>query len=92
MKLVIELPDDFLENVIGLNKNFDAIKEAFYGSMAIMAIQNGTPLPDGHGDLIDRDVLIECADADYEDGEFYAVSVREIKYAEAVIPADRSGE
>lgn len=46
MKIVIDIPEEMISYI---NKNeFDAISEAVYGSMAIFAIQNGTPLPKGH--------------------------------------------
>jgi hypothetical protein len=49
-----------------------------------------TELPKGHGDLIDRSDLIP--DSDYEDGDFYAVSIGAINSASTIIEADRSEE
>ena len=49
-----------------------------------VAIKNGTPLPKGHGDLIDRDKLeIE------EIGDVNCYSIRQIDDAVAVVKADR---
>jgi hypothetical protein len=53
MQIVIDIPKEMMSYI---NENeFNAISEAAYGSMAMLAIQNGTPLPKGHGRLIDAD-------------------------------------
>jgi hypothetical protein len=53
IELVIKIPEEMMSYI---NKNeFNAISEAAYGSMAMLAIQNGTPLPKGHGNLIQRE-------------------------------------
>ena len=44
MKIVIDIPEYVKENIDNLDEKFNAINEAFYGSIAIMAIQQGTPL------------------------------------------------
>ena len=52
MKIVIDLPKVIYKAVVGDNLN--------YGIATICdAIREGTPLPKGHGDLIDRKELIE---------------------------------
>lgn len=55
-------------------------------SMMQKAIGNGTPLPKGHGRLIDESDLIP--DSDYEDGMFYAVSIGAIHDAQTIIEKD----
>ena len=50
-------------------------------------IANGTPLPKGHGRLIDESDLIP--DSDYEDGMFYAVSIGAINSAPTIVEADK---
>ena len=57
MQIVIDIPENVKNTIDTLDDGFDAIKEACYGSLAIKAIQNGTPLPKGHGRLIDADEL-----------------------------------
>lgn len=49
------------------------------------AIKNGTPLPKGHGDLIDRQALI---DNGIEKG--FCNWYDEIKYADTIIEADKT--
>lgn len=56
-------------------------------SMMRKAIAKGTPLPKGHGRLIDERDLIP--DSDYEDGMFYAVSIGAINGAPTIIEADK---
>ena len=49
------------------------------------AIKNGTPLPKGHGDLIDRDSLELDSDwSDYYDG-FSAYSESQVRLAPTII-------
>ena len=78
MQIVIEIPE----------KMYHMINAGFYdyGDMNVI-IQNGTPLPKGHGRLIDESDLIP--DSDYEDGMFYAVSVGAINGAPTIIEADK---
>ena len=45
-------------------------------------------IPEPHGDLIDRAML--DPDSDYEDGDFWAVSVAQIKLMSPVIEAEGS--
>lgn len=73
MQIVIDIPERMMSYI---NKNeFNAISEAMYGCLAMIAIKTGTPLPKGHGRLIDSDVLkkyiedcdccVECEDESY---------------------------
>lgn len=53
------------------------------GSVYSQIIANGTPLPKGHGDLIDRDVACkELSDISFGDDL--------LRYVPTVIPADNS--
>lgn len=81
MQVVIEIPE----------KTYHMINAGFYdyGDMNII-IQNGTPLPKGHGRLIDESDLMP--DSDYEDGIFYAVSIVAINVAPTIIEADTESE
>lgn len=81
MQIVIDISDDDYNNI----KNYTGFL-AYYEYL----IKNGTPLPKGHGDLIDRSELMP--DSDYDDGTFYAVSIGAINGAPTIIEADRSEE
>jgi len=78
MKIMIDIPKE----------DFERCKKRFQMRIKIMgdAIANGTPLPKGHGRLIDADKLYP--DSDYEDGIFYAVSIGQIDGAEAIVEAE----
>lgn len=52
MQIVIDISEEIMEYI----KNNDCLAVA-YGDEVAKAIKNGTPLPKGHGDLIDADVL-----------------------------------
>lgn len=57
MKLVIDIPDEDY-NVILENANYYI--EKHWGLPTVWgAIVSGTPLPKGHGELIDKDVVLD---------------------------------
>ncbi len=87
MKIVIDIPE---EQFITLNaKTQKEVISVIDHKLLISAIQNGTPLPKGHGDLIDRDKLEKDTEWDeYADG-FISYSHRQIFSEPAVIPADK---
>ena len=61
MKLIIDIPEDALKEM--KTKEFISIESL---DTAIECIKNGTPLPKGHGRLIDADVLVDGMEDDYE--------------------------
>ena len=58
MQIVIDIPEE----------DFERCKKRFQMRIDIMgdAIAKGTPLPKGHGDLIDRDKFLERVEKDRE--------------------------
>ncbi len=52
MKIVIEIPEEEYQNYLKMRPSYPEGVFCY-----IKAIQNGTPLPKGHGRLIDADVL-----------------------------------
>lgn len=76
MKLIINIPEDMYNDAnILIVKDLPELKKL---------IANGTPLPKGHGDLIDRDVArreFDEACLSWEGGL--------LKYVPTVIPADK---
>ena len=86
MKLVIDIPEKDYETI--LNSGFVP-----YECDIVYAIINGTPLPKGHGRLIDADALYESSRLCHteEDGTA-CVEWREINDAPTIIEADGGGE
>lgn len=82
MKIVIEI-DEYDKEWI--HNAYDIPNEI--KSKIVDAIENGTPLPKGHGDLIDRQALI-----DNGIGKGFCNWYDEIKYANPVIEADKENE
>ena len=80
MKIVIDIP----EAVIDRAKGKDGLKLCDIDTKFICnQVANGTPLPKGHGDLIDREVAyaeFDKACLSWEGGL--------LKYVPTVIPAD----
>ncbi len=79
MKIVIDIPDEDY-NVILENANFYI--EKHWGLPTVWdAIVKGTPLPKGHGDLIDKDVVLDMMN--------HGILEEYITVMGGVIPADR---
>lgn len=81
MQIVIELADLVYEQ-IKTHGNISEFHEL---------INSGTPLPKGHGDLIDRNDLLQesyCID----DYEVNIVDVMTVKMVDAIIEADKESE
>lgn len=86
MKIVIDIPDEVIET-----RKYDL----FFGvgsTKLTEVIENGTPLPKGHGRLIDADVLKMdkrvCGDR-YLSGSSLFVANKVIEQAPTVIEADK---
>ncbi len=78
--LVIKIPEEEYRNICLMSK--DGIGMALYDWVA-----NGTPLPKGHGDLIDRKDLIENGIS-----KGFCDWYDEIKMADTIIEADRGDD
>lgn len=78
MRLIIDIPEEYYEKVIKTIPDWQA-------SADTLMIKNGTPLPKGHGRLIDADALIDSLDA--SDRDIYCKAVIE-EDAPTIIEAD----
>ena len=87
MKIVIDIPD----------YNLDEVQNGSIAcGMILNAVKNGTILPKGHGDLIDRDFVVNILEREVEYAEDLARH-RTLNYildvvidgAKTVIPADK---
>ncbi len=84
IEVVIKIPEE-LKRAIDNNEEYRLYTESV-GHVMLTAIKNGTPLPEHHGDLIDRKKLL--------DNTVYAPSyaVRSRIYnADTIIPATKEG-
>lgn len=92
MQIVIDIPRKTNEH---LRSDYGHGYRGFYDDdrdLIMEAIYNGIVLPEGHGDLIDRDMCLEmkCRDLVDADGvTMYAVPTGNILRMNAVIPADK---
>ena len=83
MQIVIDIPDDNykrireLAEVNGLSNNLMGY--------SLLAIAHGIVLPEGHGDLIDRDVAYDV----YHNANLSWNGSGLLKYIPTVIPADK---
>ena len=87
MQIVIDIPDRIYKII--QNKRLNIIDD----EILEQAVKNGTPLPKGHGRLIDADALKECEQkwsCDYEpDGYSHVVEIRDIDDEPTIIEADK---
>lgn len=104
MKYIIELPEEVKEKFDNATK--DDIYGSYYDYNSVIgnAIKNGTPLPEGHGDLIDRSKLLvelECGirAGNYEEGYEKYPHINDmddcfdtVKYADTIIEADKENK
>lgn len=91
MQIVIDIPEE-------IKKKRDAGKVLSSEEITTvcLAIKNGTLLPKGHGDLIDRSKLVpDCEEQEIHDGEdwrndYCGVSLMQIEhYTDVIIPATK---
>ena len=83
MKLIIDIPEEEYRNICLMSK--DGIGMALYDWIA-----NGTPLPKGHGRLIDVDRLKEDMQTmtEWNGDVFRCVTEKTIDYAPTIIEAN----
>ena len=70
IEVVIKIPEELYEII----KNPKKLETMYHASRVCQAICNGTPLPEGHGDLIDKGKFkkwIETQDGDRLMTEYY---------------------
>lgn len=91
MKYIIELPKEVKEKFDNATK--DDIYGSYYDYNSVIgnAIKNGTPLPKGHGRLIDADMLKNDAQTmtEWNGDVFRCVTEKTIDYAPTIIEADK---
>lgn len=78
MKIVIDVPDEDYKRIKDMPDAFNSLTSRAYKS-----IKNGTPLPKGHGRLIDADAVLE---------EPFGNTYKDINIAETIIEADKEAE
>lgn len=86
MQIVIDIPEDAYKQIMEFG-----FLENTHGKICYKAINNGTPLPKGHGRLIDADELYLSIQTDEQQrlGEHLRYVYDEIQSAYTVIEADK---
>lgn len=79
MRLVIDIPDEDYNVIL---ENADLYKEKNWGAAEVWdAIVTGIPLPKGHGELIDKNVVLDMMN--------HGILEEYITVMGGVIPADK---
>lgn len=88
IELVIKIPKDTYKATCNENMLPPDVRNV------VNAIKNGTPLPKGHGRLIDANELEECKEimTTYYDESKYAVRMDDIRDMPTIVEADRESE
>ena len=90
VKLVIKMPEEVYKSITN-GKNYISYQEYVEG-----AIKNGTPLPEGHGDLIDYYDAVELINnkADEENSNFTINDIEKfgalLREVNPIIEADKA--
>lgn len=82
IELVIKIDEDYIKQIDRLRFLSDKIEDRSLQINVINAIKNGTALPKGHSDLIDRNELLK------EPMDLSNVPSNYVKIAKAIIKAD----
>lgn len=80
MEIVIDISDERFRDI---QRIAEVQTERKHFKTAEQIIANGTPLPKGHGDLVDADAILEDPIGD---------TYKDLEVAEAIIPADTESE
>ena len=83
IELVIRMPEELKEALDNIKKENAFSYMWVYGDTIYNAIKNSTPLPKGHGRLIDADAL-------WKKWVFDAIGKQEIDEAPTIIEADKA--
>ena len=86
MQMVIDIPEDYYNTLKGLSDE--------NSTADMLIIKNGTPLPKGHGDLIDRNELLRHYDSTtyhngIEERKIHFVQIGYVNDAPTIIEADK---
>ena len=87
IELVIKIPEEKYQGILNMTEEILDAGTFCSPRYLYKAVLYGTPLPKGHGDLVDIKTLIP--DRDYDDGIFGAVSCQQIVDADVIIEADK---
>ena len=88
-KLIINIPEGTKEQIIALTNLGESFPPKLQERI-VRAIINGTPLPKGHGDLIDVSELLTISDIRADGSEFTYVPYSAIDNAQIIIKTNKT--
>lgn len=92
MQIVIDIDEEIYRTSLPYKDTPLISNEANDYPEMLRAVANGTPLPKGHGKLIDASNLLTVTDIRKDGTELTYVPYEEIENAEAIIEADTESE
>ena len=92
MQIVIDIPEEKYQGIVNMAKEILDASTFCSPRYLYKAVLNGTPLPKGHGRLIDADTLEECKEVlnTIMNECEYAVRMDEIRNVPTIIGADNA--
>ena len=81
MQIVIDIPEEIYSRILERNRI-----HTFDNETVCDTIKNGTPLPKGHGKLVDLDQMCE----DYWDGNYMEIHFNDLDNIKTIIEADKA--
>lgn len=90
MQIVIEIPEELKNKIDNANEDNYRTYIWWFETTLYCAIKNGTPLPKGHGRLIDADE-IQFENTEFETYGDYCIAFDAIDEAPTIIEADTEG-
>ena len=92
MQIVIDIPEEKYQGIVNMAEEILDASTFCSPRYLYKAVLNGTPLPKGHGRLIDADAInIHDISPIYE-MEVYGVTQDDIEYEPTIIEADKESE
>ena len=97
MQLVVELPDEYYKALLNSSHVYLTMGGRGNGktfvSTILVAVVNGTPLPKGHGRLIDADALDDtCEWCHTDDDGSWCYKCKDIDNAPTIIEAEEEAD
>lgn len=80
MQIVIDIPEGYYKAIMEI-----PVEQS---TADMLIIKNGTPLPKGHGRLIDLDQMCE----DYWDGNYMEIHFNDLDNIKTIIEADKESK
>lgn len=94
VEIVIKMPEEEYEHIVNREKfySLDKSTQEWLNNKTLIRVIDGTLIPKGHGDLIDKSNLLTVSDIRSDGSEYTFVPYSEIEDAPIIIEANKESE